>query len=97
MRLLLLAPVLLAACAQTAAPPAPPTAAPSPPTCQAAPGQFAVGQVATPTLVAQAQRRAGAQRVRVLRPGQVVTLEFDAGRLNLDVDAAERVTRVRCG
>lgn len=91
---IILAPLLLAACAQTAQPPASP---PSQGTCQAGPAQFAVGQVATPTVVAEAQRRAGAQRARVLRPGQVVTMEFDAGRLNLDVDAANRVTRVRCG
>lgn len=95
MRLAVLAPFLLAACAQTAAPP--PTASPAPGACQAGPASFAVGQVATPTVVAEAQRRAGAQRARVLRPGQAVTLEFDAGRLNLDVDAAGRVTRVRCG
>ena len=91
---IVLAPLLLAACAQTAQPPA---ASPSQGTCQAGPAEFAVGQVATPTVVAQAQRRAGAQRARVLRPGQVVTMEFDAGRLNLDVDAGDRVTRVRCG
>jgi hypothetical protein len=33
----------------------------------------------------------------VLRPDQVVTLEFDGTRLNLDVDASSRVVRVRCG
>lgn len=97
MRLAILAPLLLAACAQTTAPTAPPTTSPAPGACQAGPAGFAVGQVATPTLVAEAQRRAGAQRARVLRPGQVVTMEFDAGRLNLDVDAGDRVTRVRCG
>lgn len=91
---LILAPLLLAACAQTAQPPAP---SPSQGTCQAGPAQFAVGQVATPTLVAEAQRRAGALRARVLRPGQVVTMEFDASRLNLDVEGGDRVTRVRCG
>ena len=65
--------------------------------CQAEPAQFAVGQVATPALVQQAQERAGAARARVLRPGEMVTMEFDATRLNLEVDAANRVLRVRCG
>lgn len=96
MRIALLLPLLVAACAQTAAPPAAP--APSPGgTCQAAGARFAVGQVATGALLADAQRRAGAQQVRVLRPGQAVTLEFNPARLNLEVDATERVTGVRCG
>lgn len=65
--------------------------------CNAADAQFAVGQVATATLVEEARRHAGAQVVRVLRPGQVVTLEFSEQRLNLDVDAAGRVLKARCG
>jgi hypothetical protein len=74
--------------------------APAPPSvtgCQPEPAQFALGQLATPSLVQEAQRRAGAARVRVLRPGQVVTMEFDGTRLNLDVDAGNRVLRARCG
>jgi hypothetical protein len=40
---------------------------------------------------------AGAQRFRWLRPGEVVTMEYDASRLNLEVDATGKVIRVRCG
>ncbi|HST44042.1 MAG TPA: I78 family peptidase inhibitor, partial [Luteimonas sp.] len=40
---------------------------------------------------------AGAGSMRVLRPGQAVTMEFNPTRLNLDVDAAGRVTAARCG
>lgn len=89
--------LLLAACAQ---PPvaAPPATAPSPPgTCQAEPARSAVGQLLTPELVEDARRRSGAARARVLRPGQVVTMEFDGTRLNLQVDEGQRVTAVRCG
>jgi hypothetical protein len=32
-----------------------------------------------------------------LRPNQVVTMEFNAQRLNLDVDAAGVIKKVRCG
>lgn len=74
--------------------------APSPPNvsgCDAAGAQFAIGQQATASLAQEAQRRAGATRVRLLRPGQVVTMEFDGARLNLEVDAADRVLRARCG
>ena len=87
---------LLAGCAQPGPAPAP---APAPPAsaCNAEPARFAVGQQATASLVEEARRRAGASRARVLRPGQVVTMEFDGARLNLQVDAADRVVAVRCG
>jgi hypothetical protein len=97
--LALLAAGTLAGCA-TALPPPSGGPAPAPPTvtgCQAEPAQSVVGQVATASVVEQARQRAGAQSARVLRPGQVVTMEFDATRLNLDVDAESRVLRVRCG
>lgn len=90
----LLAAGLLAACALPA--PRDPPAGP-PGNCQAQPAQFAVGQVADAALVEQARSRSGASRVRVIRPGQAVTMEFDAARLNLEVDSANRVLRIRCG
>lgn len=86
----------LAGCAQ----PRPRDDVPPPPRvalCQAEAAQFTLGQAATPMLVEQAEQRAGASRSRVIRPGMVMTMEFDDARLILDVDAANRVTRVRCG
>jgi hypothetical protein len=56
-----------------------------------------VGQLADAKLAQEARVRAGAQRVRMVRPGQMVTMEYDAGRLTLDIDAAGRVSGVRCG
>ena len=50
-----------------------------------------------PQLEAAAKVRAGAGTVRVLKPGDAATTELDGGRLNLDVDARNRVTDVRCG
>ena len=44
-----------------------------------------------------ARVRAGAGVVRVLKPGEAATMELNGGRLNLDVDARNRVTEVRCG
>jgi hypothetical protein len=87
----------LAACgggAQVRPAPAP---APAPQACNAANAQFAIGQAPTASVIEEARRRSGAQMARVLRPGQVVTLEFNGSRLNLDVDASDRVVRVRCG
>ena len=94
----LLLPVV-AACAQ--APDAAGPQAPPPPMiageCNAAAAQFAVGRQADAQLQAQAQAKSGARTVRVLRPGDMVTMEFSSQRLNLDVDAAGKVVTVRCG
>ena len=65
--------------------------------CSEAGAKFAIGQALSPQLEAAARTRAGADRVRVLRPGQAVTMEFDGARLKLEVDARNRVTAVRCG
>lgn len=90
---------LLVACT-TPAPPAPSGSAPAGPSagvCNAQGAQFAVGKTAGASLVEDARQRSGSYMARVLRPNQVVTMEFNAQRLNLDVDAAGVVTRVRCG
>lgn len=65
--------------------------------CDAANAQFAVGKTVDERLGEEARGRAGAAVVRVLRPGQVVTMEFSASRLTLDADAQGVVTRARCG
>lgn len=94
------AAALLAGCAAPA--PAPASAAPAPPPepvfqCSADGARFAVGQPLTPQLEAAARVRAAAGTVRVLKPGDAATTELNGGRLNLDVDARNRVTDVRCG
>lgn len=102
-----LASGLLMACAAPP-PPAPvvvdvpvavkPAPAPAPqPECSAAGARFAVGQTLSPQLEVAARTRANAAVSRVLKPGQAVTMEFNAARLNLEVDARGRVTAVRCG
>ena len=93
------APLLIAACGNTT--PASSGAAPAPgpasTRCNAAPAQFATGRTIDAALESDARARAGARTSRVLKPGQVVTMEFNAERLNLTVDDAGRVTRVSCG
>jgi hypothetical protein len=34
--------------------------------------------------------------VRHIRPGTQVTMDFRADRLNIDIDAAEKITDFRC-
>jgi hypothetical protein len=95
----LLSAAAVAACAQPGPPSSsgPPPRSSAPGTCDAAGAQFASGQEATPALLQEARRRSGSVRVRVIKPGQFVTQEFDEARLTLEVDASNRITRVRCG
>lgn len=65
--------------------------------CNAEAARIVIGQLATAEVVEQARVAAGAQVVRTLVPGQIVTMEYLAGRLNIDVDAGNVVTNVRCG
>ena len=98
---------VVAACSSTALPPSPlppkQPLAPPPPVlmaeggCDADAAQFALGQTASAALIEQARLRVKARTVRFLRPGQMVTLEFNAERLNLNLDSADRVVRVDCG
>lgn len=56
-----------------------------------------MGQPLTETVSEQARNDAGANAVRVLKPGQMTTMEFNGERLNLEVDAKNMITSVRCG
>ncbi len=77
--------------------PAPVTTYPGGGECRMAGAQFAVGRQADAALQAEAAKRSGAQTVRILRPGQAITMEFSPQRLNLEVDAGNRVLAARCG
>lgn len=90
-RLILALPVLaLAACIEET----PVTPPPMPPenACGAADLQTLVGQ---PASVLETMRFS--QPMRVIRPGMAVTMDYRADRLNIELDAAERIIRVTCG
>lgn len=88
----------LSACAS---PPAESAAAPAteetPMTCQAEKGQWAVGQIATDEIVMRVKADTTSDRYRVIAPGMAVTMDYREDRVNLDVDAENRITAVRCG
>jgi len=65
--------------------------------CDAEAARAFVGQEATAEVVEQARAAAGAELVRTLSPGQMVTMEYHFSRLNLDVDEANVITGARCG
>ena len=73
------------------------TNAPPPPSCDATAVQGLVGEPAAEALVEQARTDAGADQVRMLKPGQAVTLEFNGARLNVEVDGDNRIVSLRCG
>lgn len=84
--------------AEAAAQPAPQTeVATDAATCDATQAQWTVGKAVSEADVEQARKDAGAQTARTLKPGQATTMEFNAARLNLDVDDKGVVTAVRCG
>ena len=65
--------------------------------CNQEAGQWAVGQIADEALVAKVQADTRSSRVRVIKPGMMVTMDYREDRVNIEVDADNRVTVVRCG
>ena len=65
--------------------------------CDAAGAQSLVGRPASSAVAAEAQRLTGAGVVRWLQPGQIITMEFRADRLNLVLDGQNRIEAIRCG
>ena len=64
--------------------------------CQSQTLEWTIGKTADETLVRRAQLEATARYVRVLKPGQMVTMEYSDERLNLYVDANNKVERYSC-
>jgi hypothetical protein len=65
--------------------------------CDAAPAQSAIGKPATPELVERVRIDSHSRVVRVLHPGEIITMEFSAERVNLRVDGNNVVLAVTCG
>lgn len=66
----------------------------------AEPIENACGALELQGLVGQSARVLETMRfgteVRIIRPGTAVTMDFRAERLNIEIDAVERITRVYC-
>lgn len=65
--------------------------------CNADPAQTLVGQTADENTEQQAQQLSGSSIVRTLRPGQVITMEYNPERVNLRVDENDIIETVGCG
>ncbi|WP_263143794.1 I78 family peptidase inhibitor [Pseudomonas sp. RIT-PI-AD] len=65
--------------------------------CDSAIGDALVGKAADAALLEQVRQRSGARTLRVLRPHDVITLEYDSQRLNLETDEGGTIQRAYCG
>jgi hypothetical protein len=64
--------------------------------CNAQAAQKLIGAAATEAVGKEAQRLAGAETVRWIRPGDPVSQDYNTGRLNIETDGRQ-IVRVSCG
>jgi hypothetical protein len=98
-RILLPAIILATATALAACAPMPP-ADPSPPytaQCDAELARWAIGQAATSDVVERIRIDTRSQVARVIRPGQAVTMDYSAARVNVHVNERNAITGITCG
>ena len=77
-----------------------PPVEPSPPNTgqgDAEPARGAIGQAASSEVVERIRIETHSQVARVIRPGQAVTMDFSAARVNVHVNERNAVTGVTCG
>ncbi|MDB6163592.1 MAG: hypothetical protein JWL98_1024 [Xanthomonadaceae bacterium] len=90
-------PLALAAC--SAAPPTR-TGGPLPPArmvCNADSAQSAVGKPATPDLIERVRGDSHSRVVRVIHPGEMITMDYSFERVDIRVDGNNVILAVNCG
>ena len=65
--------------------------------CSERAGASLIGRAADANLGAEAQRLTGARTMRWIRPGDMMTMDYSPGRLNIHLDPRNRVQRLSCG
>ncbi len=65
--------------------------------CNAAGARWALGREPGGDVVERARIESGSAAVRVIRPGEAVTMDFRGDRLNLNVNARNAIDAVKCG
>ena len=88
--------VALAGCASTPPPAAGGPTAPSG-VCNAEGARWAIGSAVNDDVVNRILRDTGSRDARVLRPGQMATMDFREDRVNVDVNDRGAITGIRCG
>lgn len=62
--------------------------------CNADPAQPFVGKSAS--AAEQARTASGARTMRLIRPGQAVTMDYRPDRLNVELDASDNIAKLSC-
>ena len=65
--------------------------------CVADDASWAIGRAATAEVVERARVDSHSNDVRVIEPGQAVTMDFRADRLNIDDNERGAISGLRCG
>lgn len=65
--------------------------------CDAEGARWAIGQAATPDVVERVRVDTHSRVVRVIHPGQAVTMDFSAERVNIHVNERNAITSITCG
>ena len=65
--------------------------------CNADAAASLTGQTVTPEILERAREQSGAITARVLRPDDIVTLEYNSQRLNIYTDKDMTIERIGCG
>jgi hypothetical protein len=92
--------ILLLALAACASPSPLPSGAPATngqATCDAGAAQWAIGKPATTDTIERVRVDSHSSVVRVLHPGQIITMEFSAERVDIRVDGNNVILAVTCG
>lgn len=100
----------LAACASSGDKTASPTGSPVPSapsysnsqlpsgkSCDGQPVQNLVGKTFSDSIAGDVKSGSSSDTVRVLKPGQVMTLEYNPSRVNIIVDGQGKISAIRCG
>jgi hypothetical protein len=65
--------------------------------CDAQPVQKMIGTKLTGSVEDQIKQASSSSKTRVLKPGEVMTMEYDPHRINLILDGQGALTALRCG
>ena len=65
--------------------------------CNADPAQKLTGQTYSEAIEQEAKELSDSRTVRTLRPGQVITMEYNPERLNLRLDKRNVIETIGCG
>jgi len=65
--------------------------------CDAAAAQWAIGKPATTDTIERVRVDSHSRVIRMLHPGQMITMEFSAERVDIRVDGNNVILAVTCG